>query len=1831
LDVTDTTGTLTILGAGAETTVIDANQLDRVIDVRPNANLELNQLTLTGGNTEADGGALQSIDANVNILDTNFEHNTAGSGGAISVSGTSTLNLFNVVVSHNSANLNGGGITINAGATANILDTEVTHNQAQNTASKGGGIESSGILHIANSNIQSNEAVNGGGIYATNEARMISTVLSNNRAIESGGGGFLTGYKTQDGLWLTSDFIINSSTIYDNWAANSGGGLVVHGTTEITNSTISQNTARTGGAISTKIGTQIEINSNTIYENSAWENGGGIICSELCNSELFSISQTVLAKNTSYHGANNIAGEITSLGNNFVSDILHQDWLEKLAETDIVGIEYLDTPTDPIEAKLERLTAHPPVYVPQYGSPLIDAGNVNQTNVVLDSRDLSRFSSPLTPFKQTNYQIVDLFKENDTSVNAFDWNSDQYIDFYSHGPNGLHWYENDGNLSFAEHEISSRTDLTNSKVFDLDADNKNDFIVSNSQAVFLYRPNAESIFEETTIVADGENIVSFTLGDFNDDGLPDIAIVENLTGSNGDMGQLSVYLQGSNLSFTKTVFPQTDSPKYNYHKMISDDLDLDGDLDLITISYTSGTVAWHENDGEGGFESKIITSLAGSYDITVADIDNDGHKDLLTSHVNHNNNYDIRKPVRILINSGNQEFTVNSLVELNASESRRTYSIDVADLNYDGRLDIITLARGSIYWYENQGNEIFAEHELQLPASNQDWTEINPMALDIDNDSVLELISSHSNRSGDIVLFDSNSLPDIGATELEYRSWAQSTGGRIEISARGSINTLNIGLNRLPNTVSGLAYLDLDRSASKSPDEPILANISLYLDTNENKQHDTDEPMQKSNASGYYKFDDLPADVQFNLRVATPPGFNFTNTYTRYERDKLDIVQSSRPISTIAFSSPNLLLGSPQNSENGFQSGSAYIVDTSKEQQLLDLIGQPAEAGDKFGYSIDINGNTAVIGAPWSDVAENNGGAAYVFEYQNDSWQQVQILLPPASATGFGKSVAIDGGVIIVGSPDSQQVRIFESNSNNQWISTDTFSYSGPSGDGTSGYGWAVDIAGDYAIIGAPFITSEGMSNRYSNGGIAFVLKRVDGVWGEFTNLGQEETAFSNYDETAVTPDEFFGWDVAVTADGHFFASTPGRSDVAEKAGAVWYFNFDMADGYIKIREIIRAIDASSGDEFGKSLSVFGDTLIVGAPKSDHNGTNSGAAYIFRQYNGAWRETDKLLPADGETGDQFGSDVAIAGRTAFIATNSSNGTVYSVTGEELDYHPTYLEADDNVKYLNFGFMFEPSSITGNIYRDLDVDGIHDASEVGFEGWTVYIDADLDGVVSSSDPKTTTDSSGKYSFTDLEPYKTYTINQLKPTGYVQTDPVAPAGFYSTLVRPYVNSDDFQALYDLTGTAEGDFYFIGRDHDGRGYNSAELFHYSAETTLVQTLTNTNQPQAVTTDGSSAFWIDSDRNGNPVILKRAAGDSITTVVYPRTSEDEQLTNPVDIEFLQMTHDKTELFIMDGEQGQLWLLKAGELDNDLMKVGAARYGAGSTRHHPSSIVVDENTVYMADSGLEGFDDTPAMIASLPLEDDRWTTLYSGDKADHAKGITVGRDKVYFSSAHNIYELDKNGGEPTGTFRSFTPHIISDDTQGVVAIDVLDLDADGWVDILSASYVGNSVEWHQNNASQTFETRVISEEIDNASHIHGVDIDQDGDVDVITVSFDDNGKILIHEFENGNVTSTTEVSSAPAAAYDIKSADFDNDGDIDLVCVFPKTATIAWFENDGDQNFTRHIVSDSSLWVTSAVPVDMNQDGHIYFRPRKTTIPLPGTKTTAPEISRKTSYPIRF
>ena len=74
----------------------------------------------------------------------------------------------------------------------------------------------------------------------------------------------------------------------------------------------------------------------------------------------------------------------------------------------------------------------------------------------------------------------------------------------------------------------------------------------------------------------------------------------------------------------------------------------------------------------------------------------------------------------------------------------------------------------------------------------------------------------------------------------------------------------------------------------------------------------------------------------------------------------------------------------------------------------------------------------------------------------------------------------------------------------------------------------------------------------------------------------------------------------------------------------------------------VTASDGEAGDNFGLSVSLDGETAVVGASREDSNGGNAGAAYVFRRTGAMWTEESKLLASDGVQGDLFSDSVSIS-------------------------------------------------------------------------------------------------------------------------------------------------------------------------------------------------------------------------------------------------------------------------------------------------------------------------------------------------------------------------------------------------------------------------------------------------------------------------------------------------------------------------------------------------------------------------------------------------------------
>lgn len=191
------------------------------------------------------------------------------------------------------------------------------------------------------------------------------------------------------------------------------------------------------------------------------------------------------------------------------------------------------------------------------------------------------------------------------------------------------------------------------------------------------------------------------------------------------------------------------------------------------------------------------------------------------------------------------------------------------------------------------------------------------------------------------------------------------------------------------------------------------------------------------------------------------------------------------------------------------------------------------------------------------------------------------------------------------------------------------------------------------------------------------------------------------------------------------------------------------------------------------------------------------------------------------------------------------------------------------------------------------------------------------------------------------------------------------------------------------------------------------------------------------------------------------------------------------------------------------------------------------------------------------------------------------------------------------NGGGNTWTFVA-----VNGASTAVQSVFAADVDGDGDIDLLSASSGDDTIRWFENDgaAAPTFTTHVISgplnnSPVDGAFSITAADVDGDGDLDVIVASYDDN-RIAWYEnlFGDGSAWSRRLLSITAVGARSVTAADVDNDGDIDIIAASELDHTVRWFENDGsaDPSFTTHILSTGEQGVQQVVAADLDNDGDI-------------------------------
>ncbi len=233
----------------------------------------------------------------------------------------------------------------------------------------------------------------------------------------------------------------------------------------------------------------------------------------------------------------------------------------------------------------------------------------------------------------------------------------------------------------------------------------------------------------------------------------------------------------------------------------------------------------------------------------------------------------------------------------------------------------------------------------------------------------------------------------------------------------------------------------------------------------------------------------------------------------------------------------------------------------------------------------------------------------------------------------FGAAIAADGSTVLVGAPGDDAGRgaayVFHWDSAGGW--SQSARLTAGVRESAAAFGQSVALSGEFAIVGAPLEDSVA-----TDAGAVYVFRNIAGVWIPVARIVAPDGA----------RDDRFGSSVSLRGD-LLAIGVPLDDDAGSNAGAVVLFRYDGVSWTQEAR--LHASDAQWNDQFGTSVAVDTDRIVVGAPFDDDGGSDAGAAYVFvRNNDGVWVEEQKLLPDDPASNAQFGASVAASQQTVVV-------------------------------------------------------------------------------------------------------------------------------------------------------------------------------------------------------------------------------------------------------------------------------------------------------------------------------------------------------------------------------------------------------------------------------------------------------------------------------------------------------------------------------------------------------------------------------------------------------
>ncbi len=338
------------------------------------------------------------------------------------------------------------------------------------------------------------------------------------------------------------------------------------------------------------------------------------------------------------------------------------------------------------------------------------------------------------------------------------------------------------------------------------------------------------------------------------------------------------------------------------------------------------------------------------------------------------------------------------------------------------------------------------------------------------------------------------------------------------------------------------------------------------------------------------------------------------------------------------------------------------------------------DAGRGYGSSVAIDGDYLVVGAP----SENNeAGAVLVFERDpaTNKWTEIRKVTGEAIRDNFGKSVAIQGNIFVVGASRNDGIAddagaVYVYKLDDDGFSQKIENINAPEG---SRFGSNIDLDLPYLVVGAPL-----EDDLSESGGAVYVYK-----------FKEDESGFDVAEQRRIMPidvafNDQFGTDVGISGD----LLVAGAIGVNNGIGAAYIYKKGEASEEWVLETRIAGRFTSKGDNFGQAVDIEDGIVVVGAKKNRSLpfpfnriidrlpdflvAEDIGKAYVFAKKDGRWKQTDHLRPTQSALGKGFGTSIAI-----------QDGRI--VVGAPLGFRETGTRKEAGAVYL-----FAP--LTNNRYK-----------------------------------------------------------------------------------------------------------------------------------------------------------------------------------------------------------------------------------------------------------------------------------------------------------------------------------------------------------------------------------------------------------------------------------------------------------------------------------------------------------------------------------------------------